>query len=433
MGAFGPAPFDFSLVSKGHYTVTASPPGVTVIGCSKSFGAVGGNPLDGTTVHKSVDLTSGTAVVSLHSQAVATHSQAVATLTTTYDAKFDATLTFGLGRLELLKRDPDTGHTRDIAGQPVPVVIGQDINLNVALGGGASVTGPFKWQVAGWTGSLKTTSVVHDYRLLDTGSASVGTPIELPDPSTTNADAIDFKFIRAGSFTVRVSTGKGHAEATFKVTRPTVEPTPDPWTICGVAANNHLSVDTPTGGHIGPPTLGLGFNDVCKTFGIVWNFVVHAPDAAAGELAMVQLITKRVELSGLGGSRDSCVEHDVAEADASSFYPSVNGQKTVQLGSQATFTARDAPNIPLRNVLKRLYYYFNARDYLMYKSNEQDSIWIPIAEMTWYFNVSAAHPAVHAGDWHATVSAQPLPRYAPTVIAPLPSWIEAYGADPACI
>jgi hypothetical protein len=89
VGAFGPAPFDFSLISKGHYTITASPPGVTVIGCSKSFGAVGGNPLDGTTVQKSVDLTSGTAVAPLHAQGAATRA------TTTYHASFDATIAFG--------------------------------------------------------------------------------------------------------------------------------------------------------------------------------------------------------------------------------------------------------------------------------------------------------------------------------------------------
>jgi hypothetical protein len=299
------------------------------------------------------------------------------------------------------------------------VVIGQPIDL--------SVKACFvQWSVQGWAADLKHTSVVENYRVQDSGPSSYGRPVALPDPSGEKSAKLSFEFIRGSSFTVSASTSSGTARVTFEVIRPSVG-SQDPATVCDVAANNTVSEHNETG-TVSPPTLGMGLNDWCEhRYGIVWHWMVTAPKGAVGELAMVQLITRN-EYTSAG----DCPEGDQPEyeADASSFYPNLAGQPTTVLGRTGSFEGRDAPYITLYTHSWVYHLSFFARDYLMYRSKIDGSIWIPIGEVTWHFIASAA--ADSENRWLAAVHAQPHPVYAPTVIAPLPQWDKAWQPPPRC-
>jgi hypothetical protein len=353
-------------------------------------------------------------------------------------------------------RDARTGTTYS-DGAAVPVVLGQRVELTVRCGESSVDTAV--WSI-GNVADPKVADPVAAARLAVKGyvldNNSIPPQLTKLASSDLTQTQVGFNFFRTGVHAVNVhatsntSQGpmEGDASVYFVVVAPSV--TARSITTCQVALNSQKRF-TPTNKPLNPPSVGLGLNDACGKYpvgdpgvpdelegkdvpGIYWDFTVSADTRiGGGAIGMVQSITNVVKRDGR-----SCANQTTPGADHSNFY---DGYLEPLAPSGQTMTARwrrsDSPGIGL--ALTGLWGVFSkqfrAVDYLMFKSDKPDSIWVqlgyvPVWSLSFTATSSPGLPlnrvVLNSASSPAT-SLQLLPGLAPNATS-LPVWDRVHAS-----
>ena len=323
---------------------------------------------------------------------------------------------------------------KPVTEQTISSVVGQPSAFRVRTKDGTQPRDP-KWTVPG---SGPRGEAVKGYVITET-SGRVD-PLLLSDE---NDDVVRFHFVKAGQHEVAVTASGDREWVKVDVVAPTVGPDPAKMCETGIASTSHNP-------RLPGTILGVGYTDNCATTaGIRWNFNVRAPEDGAGNIAMVQLLTKEVKHSSI--TVNAVVEplhvcpkltRPTPWADDASFYDQLHKspaiwEPPIASGGTASWVDSDSPHLPLRTApiynSNTWYEKFDAVDYLMYKSEADGSVWVPLATLTWGWS-GLAHfllPPAGKNKWLLQGSSTAVPAFDDSP-PQLPEWPAAFvGSDHA--
>ncbi len=283
----------------------------------------------------------------------------------------------------------------DITGKTTQVIVGQHVGLKVVgiLPGGQNLLfSTVKWAIPGRVNGTNTDWAIANYT--QTINAGVVTPISAADLAS---EQVGYYWINGATnggmkLVVAVDADGYHRTATFDVLRPTATLTYAPLGKVNV-------------GYSGIPKLGknsLHFGTVAS-YGITWSTAtVTAPSGGKGQIQLVQTVAPTISRRDVNSDW-----WDYRAQNPGSGYnpgdPVLDGRRVafrgrvvdindVDVGKPKRLTLADgkplwdAPGVSLNNPLTD-YMCATMRfwDYLMYRPAGDDSIFVTLLSMSWYW------------------------------------------------
>lgn len=274
-----------------------------------------------------------------------------------------------------------------ISGKTTNKVVGQKIQLKVQSKPAGKTITEVKWNIPG--------TIVKNYTSGDP-TAKVA-KIEQSDKEKINLDFywVDGADNRSVTVTCKIDGVLKNAEAKFNVKAPKLDKF-DP-----VTDSVHLS---PTGTNPNYFTFGEfdALSQVVK-IGIKYNWKVTVPSLIDGYVKDVQIINTITKMTTTGGTKKvytisgKKTPPNKWQLDTTNPYtttsdsPTDGFPKKVTKGTSHTNTfSQDSPGTPLTT-----YKYAMTNDqfkyYIMYKPDESDAIWVPIAKVDWMWKGKAEY------------------------------------------
>jgi hypothetical protein len=245
------------------------------------------------------------------------------------------------------------------------------------------------------------------------------------------AATIDFFWIDVGSQIVNVTAQVAGvaltATVTFTIKRPTVD---------------HFTATTSTvnvcvGTYLQPGTWLAAFQPaagaVALKYGCQWDAKVTVPDIGVGKVGFTQRIQpNRVNTSNAGVAKTKASAAFVLDEGAGIQY---SGPQAVANSASVTLNSviySDSPASGLTATNQAVSASDNFELYLMYKSDEADSIWVTLSSLTWQWagqSTRIGAPAGPGNTWNAA-SGTSLSATGSSNSTTLPVWSTNFGAIP---
>lgn len=268
-----------------------------------------------------------------------------------------------------------------------PIVAGEELKLAVECLG--QQQNAASWKLQGNSSNGRVSSVLGSYDIHDAGKDSY----VHGDLVKTSGSEIVVHFMRASDsgFQVTAKVDGRSVTKTFVVTEPQVYAAR--FRTCKVNVNHAAALGIPLIGQGAAASVGPGRNISCPLFfwedsfssgnpGIAWRYSVDANQGQDGKLGLVQLISTQKTHDGV-----QCERVNQA-ADLSAFYDSTAKPERAFVDTDSSRSAvywdRDSPGLSLALKSGGTWYEsFYARDFLMWKSDLPDSVWVPLGGTNW--------------------------------------------------
>lgn len=304
------------------------------------------------------------------------------------------------------------GHV--ISGTTVRKMVGNKMRLGLQTRPAGEAISVPRWTIPGTRVKSYVQSVASGVK-----TALVAADLQVMSP--------EFHWIDGGSQAVSISAQVAGATLTATVTFTVLKPTVDHFT----AATS--SVNLCAGTYFQPGTWLAAYRPGSGTVGCQWDAKVTVPAEGVGQVGITQLIRPtRIYTSNANAISTRASAAFVLDEGLGIQY---SGPLAVAASSSKTLNGTNYADSPA-NGLVATDRASSAADvfqsFLMYKSDEADSIWVSLSSLTWQWAGSTTRigaPASPANNWNAPAGAS-LSATASGLTANLPVWSTNFGAIP---